>query len=169
AVELLFVVLGEAAIDPVLAVLGREVGLAGLERVLEDAHDLVGVGPLPETMHDLVEIAAYDAAFDLAEDGPRDRVDSADAQGRVDEIDAQRGLIEQALELLAAIAQSLLRLAAQAGQLDLRVDARPQLARAERLDEVVVGPGGCPFDARLFAGAGREHDDRQRAGAVIVA
>ena len=43
-------------------------------------------------------------------------------------------------------------------------DARHQLARAERLGDVVVGPQLEADDAVRLLGAGREHDDGQRAG-----
>ena len=46
--------------------------------------------------------------------------------------------------------------------LELRLDARDQLARRERLDQVVVRARVQPFDARLVAGARRQHDDRDR-------
>ena len=38
----------------------------------------------------------------------------------------------------------------------LRLDARDQLARRERLDQIVVGAGLQPLDARLLAGARRQ-------------
>ena len=43
--------------------------------------------------------------------------------------------------------------------LQLRLDARHQLARRERLDQVVVRAGVQAVDARLVAGARRQHDD----------
>ena len=44
----------------------------------------------------------------------------------------------------------------------VRVDAGEQLARRERLDQVVVGAGLEALDARLLAGARREQDHRER-------
>ena len=55
----------------------------------------------------------------------------------------------------------LLGLAAEPGQLQLRGDAGQQLAGAERLGQVVVGPGLQALDAGLLAGPGREQDHRQ--------
>ena len=52
---------------------------------------------------------------------------------------------------------------------DLRVDPREQLARAERLDEIVVGAGLQAFDARLLAGARREQDHRERSSVAASA
>ena len=46
--------------------------------------------------------------------------------------------------------------------------ARHQLARGERLDQVVVGAGRQPLDARLLAGARRQHDDRDVRGAGVA-
>ena len=53
----------------------------------------------------------------------------------------------------------LLRLldAADASAQQLRFDARDQLARRKRLDDVVVRPGLQSFDSRFFAGASRQH------------
>ena len=59
----------------------------------------------------------------------------------VDEVDAERRALEQGLELLAAITQRTLELAALLGKREMRGDAGEQLARAERLDEIVVGAG----------------------------
>ena len=59
------------------------------------------------------------------------------------------------------------RTAGAAARLD--VDARQQLARAERLDQVVVGSGIEPFDPRLLAGARREQDHRDVAGRGVGA
>ena len=44
---------------------------------------------------------------------------------------------------------------------DVHLHARDQLARGERLDEVVVGAGLQPLDARLLPGARGEHDHRE--------
>ena len=48
-------------------------------------------------------------------------------------------------------------------QAQVRFHAGEQLARGERLDQIVVGAGVEAFDARLLAGARREQDDRQVA------
>ncbi len=45
-------------------------------------------------------------------------------------------------------------------------DARHQLARRERLDDVVVGPELEPDDAIGLVATGREHDDRDRSSAL---
>ena len=42
----------------------------------------------------------------------------------------------------------------------LRLDAREEIARRERLDEIVVGRRRETFDPGLLAGARRQHDDR---------
>ena len=42
----------------------------------------------------------------------------------------------------------------------LRLDARDQFARGERLDEIVVRSGLQPLDARLFAGTRRQQNHR---------
>jgi len=60
-------------------------------------------------------------------------------------------------------------LAMQAGAFQQRADPRQQLAREERLDQVVVGSGVQSFDTRLFAGARREQDDRQVAQRLVLA
>ena len=53
-------------------------------------------------------------------------------------------------------------------QLELGLDARDQLARRERLDQVVVGARVQPFDARLVAGARRQHDRPERRQCASV-
>ena len=65
-----------------------------------------------------------------------------------------------------AIQRGLLRdgVFSQVRQLELRFNARHQFPGAEWLAEIVVGSGIDAFNARLFAGSGREHDDRNRLG-----
>ena len=86
-------------------------GFARCERVPEDADDLVGMGPVPQNMHELVEVAPEQAAGDVAEDLLRDRVDLTKTKVGVHEIDAQLRLIEERLILLRAKAEFALGLA----------------------------------------------------------
>ena len=58
--------------------------------------------------------------------------------------------------------------AAHACHLQLRIDARDQFAGGERFGEVVIGAGFDTFNARLFAGARREHDDGDGSGGRIA-
>ncbi len=44
----------------------------------------------------------------------------------------------------------------------MRVNAREQLAPAERLDQIIVGAGAPALDARFLTGAGRQQEDRHR-------
>ena len=53
--------------------------------------------------------------------------------------------------------------------MQLRRHARQQLARAERLDQVLVGAGLQTFDARFLAGARRQQHDRDCPGALVGA
>jgi len=46
--------------------------------------------------------------------------------------------------------------------------ARDQFARAERLDQIVVGPGHEAADALLLARLGREHHDRDGPGVRVT-
>ena len=133
------------------------------------AHELVGVGAVPDPVDDLVEIAADHAARDVAEHRQRHRVDLADAEVGVDQVDADRRLPQERLELVAPVAQRLLGVAPQPRQLELRRHAGEQLAGAERLDQVLVGAGAEPLDARLLAGPRREQDDRDRRGVAASA
>ena len=169
AVEAPLVVLGDAAIDAELGALGREERFSGLERVPEDPHHLVGVVLLPQNADDLLEVAAHDAAGDGAEDGQGDWIDLADAEIRVDHVDADRRLIEQRLELCPLLAQLALGVAPHAHEGETRLDARQQLTRTEGLDQVVVGPGVESFDPRLLASTRRQQDHRQLASARIGA
>ena len=61
----------------------------------------------------------------------------------------------------------LRRLAADASQLQVGPDPGQQLAAVERLDQVVVGPGRQPFDARVFPRPGREQHDGHGPGPGI--
>ena len=72
---------------------------------------------------------------------------------------------QQRLELGDAVAQIAVRLgqslladAPDPRQLQHRADAGAQLAAAERLGQVVVGPGLQAGDAGILAGAGRDQD-----------
>ncbi len=110
-------------------------------------------------MNHFLEVAPLDAAGNVAELRPRDRVDRADAEVGPDEVDAERRALDQRLELLAAVTQRALELPALAGERKVRADAGEQLARAERLDEIVIGARTKAFDARFLAGTRRQHDD----------
>ncbi len=59
--------------------------------------------------------------------------------------------------------------ARESRQLDVGRNARQQLARAERLDQIIVGARPQAFDLGLFAGARRQQDHRHTAQFGIVA
>jgi hypothetical protein len=80
-----------------------------------------------------------------------DGAGAVDVDGRVREVAQQLGVA------LGGARGGL----AQLGEVEVRAHAGDQLARGERLDEVVVGAGRQPLDGGLLAGAGREHDHRQ--------
>ena len=61
------------------------------------------------------------------------------------------------------LAQLVLGLATQPRELQVARDAREQLARSERLDQIVVGTRLQALDARFLAGARRQQDDRRVA------
>ena len=73
------------------------------------------------------------------------------------------------LHLARAIALAGRERVAQAGDLEVGVDAGEQLGAGERLDEVVVGPGFEALDRRLLARARRQHDHRQPLRARVLA
>ena len=58
---------------------------------------------------------------------------------------------------------------AHLGEVEVGPHAGDQLARGERLDEVVVGARGEPLDGGLLPGAGGEHDHRQLRGRRVRA
>ena len=60
-------------------------------------------------------------------------------------------------------------LLAQPSHLQVCPHARHQFARAERLDQVIIGPGLQPLDARLFPGARGEQNDGKRSQHSILA
>ncbi len=67
------------------------------------------------------------------------------------------GVLGRAPRLLGALEQP----AAELGERDVHLHARDQLARGERLDQVVVGADLQPLDARLLPGARGQHDHRE--------
>ena len=62
-----------------------------------------------------------------------------------------------------------LDLLAQPAELQLRIDSREQFARRKRLGQVVVRPRGESLHHGLFPSTGRQHDDRNAAGASVGA
>ena len=93
-----------------------------------------------------------------------------DMAGAADDRDGGRGLLQQAapagalgVRLEAEVALLFGGLAAEGGDGEVRGDAGQQLARAERLGEIVVGAGVEALDAGLFSGAGGEKDDGKRS------
>ena len=72
-------------------------------------------------------------------------------------------------ELLLALAQGLVGIAAQLRKPQVRVDAGDQLRGLERLEDVIVGVGLELFDGKIFPLAGREQDDGNGAGALVAA
>ena len=89
----------------------------------------------------------------------RDGAGAVDVDGRVGEVAQQLGVA------LRGARGGL----AQLGEVEVRAHAGDQLARGERLDEVVVGARREPLDGRLLAGARREHDHRQLRGGRVRA
>ena len=142
------------------------VRLTGLEGAPEALHQLVGIGGRPQDVHDLVEAPA-DQVGDVAEDRPRGGIDQPDAKLVVHQVDAERGVGEQGLELLLPLAERHGGLLPHPRELERPADPRDQLAGGERLHQVVVGAGVESFDAGLFPGARGQQDDRQVAGRGI--
>ncbi len=122
AIEPPLVELLHPAIDADFDALGCEVRLAGLERVPEDPDDFIRVVRFPQDVDDLVEIAADDAAWNVAEDRERDGVDVTNAKVRIHDVDADGRLVQERLILLAAITQGALGLPPHPRELKLRRD-----------------------------------------------
>ena len=95
------VVFGDADVATLPCALGDVVGYAGVERAPELRDDLVGVVVREQSAHHLGEFASDDVAETLEQPG-RDRVDCPEPQTGIDQIDAERRLVEQGLELLRA-------------------------------------------------------------------
>mgnify|MGYP003694058831 CR=1 FL=1 len=101
--------------------------------------------------------------------------DQAHGTARVRELVAQLRAAEDAdrdRRLFEQRSQALpleIGLPPQPQLLDLTLHLRDELARQERLDEVVGGAGAQAFELRCFAGAGREQQDRNRRGLAILA
>src|SRR5215470_18825780 len=93
------------AIPTLLRTFRPDVRVAGYQRVAKDAHHLVGVLLVPEDMHDLVEVPPDDPARNVSKRGKCDGVDDANFEIRIDEIDTDRRLVDQCLELHRAVPQ----------------------------------------------------------------
>jgi len=93
--------------EPFLRALGKELRVAATEREAQALCERRNVS------NDVfVEIPADDTASDIAEDRHRDWIDRAYLEFRIDEINAERSLVDQRLELLGAVAQRDLSLPA---------------------------------------------------------
>jgi hypothetical protein len=76
---------------------------------------------------------------------------------------------DKGAEAFLACPQRLRRKSAIPGQLDVSLDSRQQLARAERLDQIVVGACSHALHAAFLAGTGRQKDNRNRTCLVVGA
>ena len=74
--------------------------------------------------------------------------------------------IEQ-LQSLRFFLEQARRLPAGPRKVEIRLDARHEFARRERLGQIVVGAGAQPVDLGLLAGAGGEQDHRDGLQSVI--
>ena len=114
-------------------------------------------------MHDLVKLPA-DQVRNVAEHLQRDRIHLRDAEIRIDEVHAERRLIQQSLKLLALVEQGAFGFTPHSGDLEMGGHSGQQLFGAKRLDEIVVRAPFKPFDPRFFSGTSRQENDRQRLG-----
>jgi hypothetical protein len=74
-----------------------------------------------------------------------------------------RSRIESEAQPLLALGQSGRRLATHPGELQMSADPCRELARRERLRQVIVGAGREPLDARLLTRPGRKENEGYRA------
>ena len=116
------------------------VGDAGFERAAEMPDDLIRGGVWPQGPHHLGELTSDDVAGSL-EESSGDRVDRAEPQAGVDQIDAERRLVEESLELLRAPFEGGPRRSANSSEFEIGVDSGDEFVGGEGLDEVVVGAG----------------------------
>ncbi len=138
-----------------------EIGRAPIQLLLaREGEELVGEpGPALRGLHGVVQEAQDALVRDLA----RRELDRPH-HGRQQVVEIVRDAAGELADRLhfPALRELLLGLATQLRQFEIGLDPREQLARRERLDEVVVGPGLETLDARLRPCPGREHDDRNR-------
>ena len=88
---------------------------------------------------------------------------------RVEDAEADGSRLDRDTKALFDSLHGFARFPLQPSKPDLCAHARHQFARAERLDEVVVGAVLQPLNARLFAGARRQQNDRQLRALRILA
>ena len=106
SVDLPFVVLDPAAIQPLPHVLRNEIGLTGLQRVTKLLDDLFGVGFGPYLPDDLAEVASEKVRH-FAECGACGRIGISHAEVGIDQEDAEWRLVEQCFVLRGAKTESL--------------------------------------------------------------
>ena len=150
AADLPLVVFSYGAIQAVLGTLGGEIRLAGLQRMAEAAYQLVRVAAGPQDAHHALELTPQNVR-NVPEHQPRGWIHLPDPEIGVDHIDTKRCLAEERLVLRVAIGNHGQRsIALQQG-----AHTRQQLARGERLHQIIVSAGVDALDARLFTGARR--------------
>src|SRR5579872_1970690 len=107
-----------------------------------------------------------------AEDRPRERIYLANAESRVEHINAQRRLIKQSLVFRRNLLLLPFRFLARMVKLYLGLDASRQFARAERLHEVIIRTGMDAFEFVVLACARRKENKwsllKRRIGAQFA-
>jgi hypothetical protein len=97
---------------------------------------------------------AADQIRDISKSGQCDGVDLPYAKLRIYEVNSERRVIEQSLELLGAEPYVFESLFPKARKLEVSLHSREELFRTERLYQVVVSAMLQSLDARLLASAG---------------
>src|SRR5262245_20916841 len=104
AVDLPFIDFDHAAVAPLFDTLGHDERFAGLKRVPEDAHQLLDVLLGPKDGDDLGEVPTNKVGND-AKDLGGCRIDLPDLEIGIDQINAERCLVQQCGELRGAVLQ----------------------------------------------------------------
>ena len=136
-----------------VAILGRDAGHEGCQRQALLGHLLGDAEHLGERPRDRQHVAV---------DRPFENGDASGGQG-------QREPVPRHQEALLALEDRAARLAPQRCHLDVGAHPRQQLARGERLHEIVVRAGLEALDLRFLAGPCRQEDDRDAGGRRVPA
>jgi len=99
-----------------------------------------------------------DQIRDITENQFGNWIDLTNAEVRIDQINADRRLVDQNLELRRAVVGALGGLTAHERHLEMGFDAGQQLSRVERFNQVIVSAGCDSFNPAFLASACREHD-----------
>ena len=101
------VVFGGLTVKALLKAFGGNISVPGFERVAEALNNFIGIALGPQAVDHLVEVAANQTG-NISENRKGRGIDLAEAKVGVDDVNAERSVLEQRLELSGTLAQGRL-------------------------------------------------------------